>query len=62
MRYSASDAIFGRRKVLKPFELSLGYNAKSGDWICVAQAAMNRDAQNYSNPDNFNLYRFFNIN
>ncbi|KAF2796015.1 cytochrome P450 [Melanomma pulvis-pyrius CBS 109.77] len=32
--------------------------AKSGDWVCVPQGAMNRDSQHYSNPDEFNPFRF----
>jgi cytochrome P450 len=60
MRHSTSDSISGRRKVLKPFVFSDGTEAKLGDWVCVPQAAMNRDAQYYSNPEVFDAFRFIN--
>ncbi|KAG7005467.1 FAD-dependent monooxygenase [Physcia stellaris] len=58
MRMNTSDAISGRRKAITPFEFSDGLRVLAGDWVCLPQQAMMRDARFYPQPTSFEPTRF----
>ncbi|KAL8836815.1 MAG: hypothetical protein Q9170_002776 [Blastenia crenularia] len=58
MRLNTSDAISARRKAIAPFEFVDGLQVPVGDWVCLPQQAMMRDARFYPQPELFNPARF----
>ncbi|KAI9879025.1 MAG: hypothetical protein M1830_009824 [Pleopsidium flavum] len=57
-RMNPSDSISIRRKALAPYTFADGTHVPKGNWACVPQRAIQRDACYYSSPEIFNGFRF----
>jgi hypothetical protein len=44
------------------YEFQDGSKVKKGDWVCIPQGAMMRDASRFSSPHQFDGFRFFHAN
>ncbi|KAK6854938.1 hypothetical protein PG995_008470 [Apiospora arundinis] len=62
IRCSNADAISCRRKTLDDYILQDGSCIKKNDWVCIPQHAMMCDGSRYSNPHEFDGYRFARAN
>ncbi|KJZ75447.1 hypothetical protein HIM_05143 [Hirsutella minnesotensis 3608] len=62
IRFTNVDAISCRRKALRDFVFGNGTVVQRGDWVCIPQRAMMHDARGYSDPENFDVFRFSRAN
>lgn len=47
-----------KRQALQPFTFSDGLKIATVDWVCIPSRAMMRDGQNFSNPLEFEGFRW----
>ncbi|KAL6876964.1 cytochrome P450 [Trichoderma novae-zelandiae] len=57
-RLNPVESVSSRRMALKPFELSDGSTVRPGEWICTAPRGMMSDARYYTDPLQFQGFRF----
>lgn len=58
-RLNPLDALSVQRKAVKPFTFSDGTRVPAGNLVAVPQEALMRDANNYVDAANFDVFRFY---